>query len=331
MADGSKIEWTDSTWNIVTGCSVLSPGCTNCYAMRLAGTRLRDHPSRERLTQEVNGNHIWTGEVRLNVEWMTQPIQWTKPRRIFVCAHGDLFHDHVPSGWIDMVFAVMALCPQHIFQVLTKRSGRMRAYLNDPETPQRVAARILELGPEWGVRGEAMFEPLAELEDEHQPEHVTWPLSNVWAGVSAEDQERWDERVSDLSETLATIRWVSAEPLLGLIEPGPFGLAWVDWLVVGGESGPGARPMQPDWARGLRDTALREGARFHFKQWGVWAPKDESPSGDAVRRAESEKSLRVLNAEHGGRVIMERMSKDRAGRTLDGRTWDEFPEVDNVR
>jgi protein gp37 len=127
MSDNSHIEWTDATWNPITGCSILSPGCTNCYAMGLAGTRLRHHPSRAGLTREVNGHHVWTGDVRLNEQWLTQPLQWSRPRMIFVCAHGDLFHESVPDEWIDRVFAVMALCPQHTFLVLTKRSARMRA------------------------------------------------------------------------------------------------------------------------------------------------------------------------------------------------------------
>ena len=142
MAEHSHIEWTDSTWQPITGCSIVSPGCTNCYAMKLAGSRLRHHPSRAGLTREVNGNHVWTGEVRLNEQWLTQPLTWKRPRRVFVCAHGDLFHEDVPDEWIDKVFAVMALSPQHTFQVLTKRAARMRKYCTDAATPHRVARAI---------------------------------------------------------------------------------------------------------------------------------------------------------------------------------------------
>ncbi len=120
MSDKSHIEWTDATWNPITGCSVLSPGCTHCYAMKLAGTRLRNHPSRAGLTTDSKAGPVWTGEVRFNAQWLLQPLGWSKPRMIFVCAHGDLFHDDVPVEWIDKVFAVMALAPQHTFQVLTK-------------------------------------------------------------------------------------------------------------------------------------------------------------------------------------------------------------------
>src|ERR1700722_12156807 len=126
MSDNSNIEWTDATWNPVTGCSIVSPGCTNCYAMKLAGTRLRNIPSRSGLTVMTKAGPVWNGEVRLNDEWLDQPFKWKRPRRIFVCAHGDLFAENVPFEWIDRVFAVMALNSRHTFQVLTKRPGRMK-------------------------------------------------------------------------------------------------------------------------------------------------------------------------------------------------------------
>lgn len=139
MSDNSKIEWTDATWNPVTGCSVVSPGCTNCYAMGLAGTRLRNHPSRAGLTIATKAGPVWNGQVRLNEDWLTQPLKWRRPRMIFVCAHGDLFHEAVPNEWIDRVFAVMALSPQHTYQLLTKRADRMRAYCTDAGVTHRVA------------------------------------------------------------------------------------------------------------------------------------------------------------------------------------------------
>jgi protein gp37 len=177
MGDNTGIEWTDATWQPITGCSVVSPGCTNCYAMRLAGTRLQHHPSRAGLTTMSKAGPVWNGQVRLNEQWLTQPIAWKRPRRIFVCAHGDLFHESIPDEWIDRVFAVVALCPQHTFQVLTKRNKRMRDYCSN----HRV-------------------------------------LPNVWLGVSCEDQQRVNERIPDLLDTPAAVRWVSAEPLLGPID-----------------------------------------------------------------------------------------------------------------
>jgi protein gp37 len=132
MSEDTKIEWTNATWNIITGCSVVSPGCIHCYAMRLAGSRLRRHPSRRGLTHDTKAGPVWNGEVRFNEQWLKQPFSW-KPQKIFVCAHGDLFHEHVPDEWIDRVFAVMALASRHTFQVLTKRAGRMREYMANPE------------------------------------------------------------------------------------------------------------------------------------------------------------------------------------------------------
>jgi len=258
MADGSHIEWTDATWNPITGCSLESPGCTNCYAMRLAGTRLSDHPSRANLTREVNGNHIWTGEVRFNEYWLYQPIRWSKPRMIFVCAHGDLFHENVPLEWIVSVFAVMIAAPQHTYQVLTKRSSRMREvvqYLYETEEGSDALCEAIE-----------SFAPETDLD-------FTVPPKHIWMGVSAEDQTRWDERVANLRETPAAVRWVSAEPLLGLIRDDQ-GLQGIDWIVTGGESSPRARPMHPDWARILRDQCAAADVPHLFKQWGEWMPID---------------------------------------------------------
>ena len=146
MADKTEIEWTDATWNPVTGCSIASPGCRHCYAMRLAGGRLKDLPSRRGLTRKGNAGPVWTGEVRFNEQWLIDPLRRRAPKRIFVCAHGDLFHPSVPTEWIDLVHAVMACAPRHDFQVLTKRSLRMEAYFTDPDLEERVrtAARDLQ-------------------------------------------------------------------------------------------------------------------------------------------------------------------------------------------
>ena len=304
MADGTHIEWTEATWNPITGCSLASPGCTNCYAMKLAGTRLAHHPSRAGLTQDSKAGPVWTGEVRFNEEWLDQPLRWTKPRMIFVCAHGDLFHESVPDEWIDRIFAVMALCPQHTFQVLTKRSARMREYFS---------TRV-QISPP--LNGDATFPRARGHVEQHanliamrsgidlpwRPRHesggywwgfkadMPWPLPNVWLGVSVEDQQRADERIPDLLATPAAVRWISAEPLLGPVDlcrvqgnlapiagyiplestdHKPVG---IDWVVVGGESGSKARPMHPDWVRSLRDQCAAAGVPFFFKQWGEFAP-----------------------------------------------------------
>lgn len=204
MADHTKIEWTDATWNPITGCSVVSPGCTNCYAMKLAGTRLKHHPSRQGLTKDSNAGPVWTGEVRFNAEWLDQPLRWTKPRMIFVCAHGDLFAEGVPDEWLDQIFAVMALCPQHTFQVLTKRPERMRDYLKsrDGMGNSALCKAINAIPPSLGNRKGAL----------------EMPLPNVWLGTSVEDQKRADERIPILLDTPAAVRWISAEPVLGLVD-----------------------------------------------------------------------------------------------------------------
>jgi protein gp37 len=174
MADKTGIQWTEATWNPLAGCSVVSPGCTNCYAMREAGGRLKSSAKFAGLTEPSKAGPVWTGEVRLWERVLDQPVRWTKPRRIFVNSMSDLFHESVPDEWIDRVFAVMALCPQHTFQVLTKRADRMRDYCSSP------------------YNGVALS--------------FKWPLPNVWLGVSVEDQARADGRIPRLLDTPAAVR-----------------------------------------------------------------------------------------------------------------------------
>lgn len=304
MADHTHIEWTDATWNPTTGCSVVSPGCTNCYAMRLAGTRLRDHPSRAGLTIGGKAGPVWSGQVRLNEDWLDQPLRWRRSRRIFVCAHGDLFHEAVPDEWIDKVFAVMALAPRHTFQVLTKRSGRMRAYMNDPNVAGRVGSQIETLthssvAKRFGVAANGIGPIPDGVGGKRYGGERWWPLPNVWLGVSAEDQIRAEERIPDLLATPAAVRFVSAEPLLGPISlrcmpwtsnrgyvdaltgqydfPGVARRAFdppapgkLDWVIVGGESGPGARPCNVEWIRGIVEQCKAAGVPCFVKQVGAF-------------------------------------------------------------
>lgn len=302
MADNTTIEWADATVNAVNGCSVLSPGCTNCYAMRLAGTRLREHPSRAGLTQPSKAGPVWTGEVRLNEQQLLQPLRWRRPRRIFWNAHGDLFHDAVPDEWIDRVFAVCAASPQHTHMILTKRTARMQAYL----TTKKAAAPIMV------AIGDGTLE-------QHPWNNELKVPSNVWLGASVEDQQRADERIPDLLATPAAKRFISAEPLLGPVDLDRWlelgglntdlGLSnpGVDWLIVGGESGPGARPMHPDWVISLRDQCATAGVAFFLKQWGeylpVWNDHDVRKTGYEFRK----------------------VGKKAAGRRLHGCEHSEFP------
>lgn len=305
MADGTHIEWTDATWNPITGCSVVSPGCTNCYAMKLAGTRLRHHPSRAGLTIDTKAGPVWNGEVRLNREWLAQPLNWKRPRMIFVCAHGDLFHEDVPNEWLDSVFAVMDRARHHTFQVLTKRAKRMRDYMRHRyELPDYIMDFYRD-------------------EDGDGPERGWQPPKNVWLGVSAEDQQRADERVSDLLETPAAVRFVSAEPLLGPVElrdihDGTDCLnrrsgARLDWVIVGGESGPDARSMHPDWVRSLRDQCAAAGVPFFFKQWGNQLPAGQMMGDGRMWQPLCGRSLRA--------------SKQITGRFLDGVEHNGMPKV----
>ena len=249
MGDGTGIEWTDATWNPVTGCTKVSQGCKHCYAER-DWSRLAHLPAYQ--------GRAFT-DVECHPKRLHQPLRWAKSRRIFVNSMSDLFHEEVPDEFIDKVFAVMALCPQHAFQVLTKRSARMLDYLHDLHPGHSRVIRIRQATSKF----------LVMAIDKVSPIH--FPLPNVWIGVSVEDQASADERIPLLLQTPAAVRWVSAEPLLGNVDLRlmqrsygfpkhitkdgravgmPQGLHWV---VVGGESGPKARPMHPDWARSLRD------------------------------------------------------------------------------
>lgn len=234
MAQLSSIEWTEATWNPVTGCSKISPGCKFCYAERFA----------KRLQAMGNPRYINGFRVTLHWDLIPLPLTWKKPRLIFVNSMSDLFHEAVPIEFIQAVFRTMEAAHWHTFQILTKRSKR-----------------LLEVAP-----------------------HVNWP-DNVWMGVSVENQD-YTWRVHDLQKVPAAVRFLSVEPLLGPIPNLP--LDGIDWVIVGGESGPRARPIRPEWVREIRRQCQEKGVAFFFKQWG-------------------------------GR------NKKAAGRILDGRTWDEMP------
>lgn len=339
----SKIEWTEATWNPIVGCSLASPGCTNCYAMTMAARLERMGQARYAgLTKASKAGAVWTGELRLVPEAVLLPLRRRKPTVYFVNSMSDLFHEAVPDAWIDQVFAAMALAPEHTFQILTKRSARMRAYVTAKGVHERVwelAHTVYEAG---GLGDRTAFD---------------WPARNVWLGVSAEDQRRADERVPDLLATPAAVRFVSAEPLIGPIDfrhiehkPGhflnaltgmrcdsPFDIEIgpaLDWIIVGGESGPKARPMHPAWARQIRDRCAAEGVAFHFKQHGAWAPRGPESLGypivegvPTLRLTDSGADGSALCAAGNNPVWMQRIGKKAAGRRLDGQLHDAMPEV----
>lgn len=241
----SAIEWTDATWNPVAGCSIVSPGCTNCYAMRMAARlEAMGLEKYKGLTRRSGRRVVWNGKLRLDDASLDVPLTWKKARRVFVNSMSDLFHDSVPNEFIARVWEIMASAQQHSFQVLTKRPARMR------ELSQRL--------------------PL---------------LPNVWLGTSVESAE-YASRLDELRGVRAATRFVSFEPLLSSVAGAE--LDQIDWAIVGGESGPRARLMQPAWVDEIRAACQRSGTAFFFKQWGG-------------------------------------VNKAKTGRELNGRTWDEYP------
>lgn len=239
MAQGSAIEWTEATWNPVTGCTKISPGCKHCYAERMA----------ERLQAMGQRNYARGFELTVQPHMLELPLQWKKPQRVFVNSMSDLFHVDVPVEYIQQVFDVMSRAHWHRFQVLTKRADRLRA----------VAPRL------------------------------RWP-ANVWMGVSVESSA-YRHRIDDLRAVPAHTRFLSLEPLLGPLTA--LNLSGIDWVIVGGESGPGARPMDPAWVADLRDQCLVADVPFFFKQWGG-------------------------------------QNKKVTGRVLDGREWNQMPDESPV-
>ena len=351
MADKTKIEWTDATWNPITGCSVVSPGCTNCYAMRLAGTRLKHIPSRVGLTRESKAGPVWNGTVLFNEPALLQPLKWKRPRMIFVCAHGDLFAENVPDAWIDQVFAVMALAPQHTFQVLTKRPERMRAYLSGDINRHRIMSLACDMAVEGALNVTLVAAPEFEATAPPGPpiRLWEWPLPNVWLGVSVEDQKRADERIPVLLDTPAAVRFISAEPILGDMDiiwamsrlsidiaagmlkrgffaPGLETIKGLDWVIAGGESGPGARPMHPDWARSLRAQCWVTGVPFFIKQWGEWLPEEDMD--ETAARETYQADLAAGRTWRFAGMPMRRVGKARAGRLLDGIEHNAMPSID---
>ena len=280
--DNTKIAWTDATWNPLRGCSRVSEGCRNCYAERMAarfskeiqaqgseGKFMKPLPYHGLATMTKDGPR-WTGEVRFIEKMLDAPLHWKKPRRIFVNSTSDLFHKEVSNEWLDRIFAVMALAPRHTFQILTKRAERMLDYFQtDPY--QRILAASNEFD---GKRDRPAREHVIS-----DPNVVPW--KHVYLGVSVENQAAADERIPLLLQTPAAVRWISAEPLLGPLDlsqflPGGWGcsgsgsIVSLDWVVVGGESGPGARPFDLAWARSIRDQCKASGTACFVKQIGAW-------------------------------------------------------------
>jgi protein gp37 len=280
----SNIEWTEQTWNPVAGCSLVSPGCTNCYAMRMAARLVTMGQAKYAgTTHKVNGHHVWTGKINLDPEALMIPLKRKKPTTWFVNSMSDLFHEEVDSDFIDQVFAVMAMTPRHTYQILTKRPERMAEYLDtsglNPEEDYPDADYRSRPGHKQETIRDIALTMCSELNP--VPSLFEWPLPNIWLGTSVENQKYADERIPHLLRCPAAVRFLSVEPLLGAVdlsvghvlkrEPecdlceGPT----IDWVIVGGESGPGARPMNIEWARSIVRQCQVAGVACFVKQLGA--------------------------------------------------------------
>jgi protein gp37 len=316
----TNIEWSQHVWNPVVGCTIISSGCKNCYAMKMAARLEAMGVEHYRgLTQPSKAGAVWTGKVAFAEKVLMEPLRRKKPTTYFVNSMGDLFHEDVPDEWIDKVFAVMALTPWHTYQILTKRPARMRDYIGEPDLNGRKFA--IEL-----ARQELGLQTLAV-----PPKFASWPLHNLWLGTSIEDQKRADERCEHL-KALAEMGWatmVSYEPALGPVDW--TGWEWASWIISGGESGPGARPSHPDWHRAARDFCQAAGVPFFFKAWGEWIGTTRQPgeygttsaaTGECRFWPENETAKHHAWADDG---FAFRVGKKRSGRLLDGREWNDAP------
>ena len=275
----SKIEYVDETWNPVTGCTKVSPGCENCYAERMA-RRLAG-----RFGYPEAPYHF---DVTLHPDRLDEPLRRKKPTRYLVCSMGDLFHDDVPLAHLASVFGVAIAADWHTFLILTKRPKRMREFVSHLEAKTGLSLRS---------------------------------FGNIWPGVTVENQdEMW--RVEELLKIPGAKHWVSGEPCLSMMDFTPW-LDRLDWLVLGGETGPGARPCHPDWVRQVRDDCVAAGVDYFFKGWGAWLPATQyldALSEYGYHDISKSKTIWLDNE------TVYRVGKKAAGRLLDGRTWDEMPE-----
>lgn len=311
MAQKTKIEWTDATWNPIRGCSMAKGselgGCLNCYAARLNARNLpnlKSPTTGEPFARILDSGPRWTGKIELIPSTLLLPLRWKQPQRIFVNSQSDLFHEDLPFEDIDQIISVMALAPQHTFKVLTKR----------PEVAVRYfAAR----SSEWAQKNSIA------IKGECVPgELIRAAMHRLWLGVSAEDQKTADTRIPLLLTLPVAIRFLSYEPALGPLRLLRFfdasGGSWrIDWVIAGGESGPSARPAHPDWFRSVRDQCAAASVPFFFKQHGAWAESEADHSRAAM-----------LDLGNGARLVsVRRLGKAGAGAVLDGQEHRERPDT----
>lgn len=330
MSDNTHISWTNSTWNFATGCTKVSPGCKNCYMYRdYPRLKAMGQPSYQKIPSMVT---LVPGQ-------LTKPLHWKRPRLIFPCSMSDIGHPLIPDSLLVQAYAVMALTPQHTYQILTKRPRNLPGEPGEhlPEELVQEPGSTFVSSPSgrnpgwlWGevIKGEA-DEIRRQFAHMRLPEYDGhWPLKNVWLGVSVEDQDyAW--RIDDLARIPAVVHWVSYEPALGPLDLNPY--IWgncqqwgggtdgrvLDWVVYGGESGPEARPPEVDWFRNIRDQCVDAGVPQHFKGWGNWLPQDQCAPGQFERAKER------YWLEGSGWAYT---TKKAAGNRLDGSQWLEWPE-----
>lgn len=373
----SKIEWTEKTWNPIVGCSLVSEGCTNCYAMKMAH-RLASIPAQAhayggltRMRMRKNGGPVWTGDVRFLEDRLFEPAMNKKPTMYFVNSMSDLFHGKLHDDQIAMIFAVMALCPQHTFQVLTKRPQRAAEWMI--ENIHRTGAASIDLAATWAIRrrpelflemekGMPTYEPLQHLAkagwkrtDGIFPSpagshlETNWaycgkiPFDHIWMGVSIENQATYDQRIEWVWKIPARTIFISFEPLLGPIqlkrtrytsgvsasvEYVPSISMWgFDWMIVGGESGPGARPMHPDWVKGLKDAADVAGIPLFFKQWGEYLPHCQADAEDRTDDLPTSAMRQFPSPHNPGKMnSYYKIGKAKAGHKLGSQTYRQFPQ-----
>ena len=316
MAD-TKIEWAEKSWNPITGCTRCSPGCENCYAERMAYRLACMGQKKYQKVISTDGG-VWNHKIYCDEKSLDIPLHWRKPCRIFVCSMSDLFHKKVPFEFIDNVFGAMFAAPQHIYQILTKRPKRMAEYI------PHLDDNCFECGDPicWSAK----------------------PNSNIHLGVSISNQAEADEKIPILLRIPAAVRWLSIEPMLGRIKLNhiktnertlnalkgvskykvdgntPYYGHFIDWVVVGGESGPGARPIHPDWVRNIRDQCVAAGVPFYFKQWGEWLI-----GNDPIVQSMNTLNFWPKRVTSIGDDNFFRVTKKKAGRLLDGREWKQLP------
>lgn len=351
MGDKTEIEWADATWNPIRGCTRVSEGCRHCYAesiaARFSGPGQPFEGLAQRVTRKDDTRGQWTGKIGFAANVLLDPIKWQLPRTIFANSMSDLFHEAVMVEWIDQIMAVTALAPRHVVIVLTKRPHVMLRYMTDPAMPERVYQQLmlpdpgspLDLaakGDRPRVTGEQVIAAAQAVRN--------GPLPNLWLGVSVEDQDTADDRIPVLLQIPGAKRLISYEPALGPVDltqvdntghgfsftdalagtkrnyhPNSRGVmrplgARLDWVICGGESGIGARPMHPNWARAVRDQCVAAGVPFFFKQWGAWANAGIA-NDNATHHTWPDGAVMRLNG------------KRKSGHLLDGRAWQQTPPM----